>query len=72
MDDNNLKIWRERWPALQEVQRAEAQAMTIEDRWRKFEVLVGMAEVLGPNLARRDKQAEEVALRWRRLRGLVP
>ena len=68
MDANfDMKFYRERWKAVEEIERQELRAMTIETHWKQINNLVRFAIEHG--LTRDDDKGEmEVFLRWAKLR----
>ncbi|MBM3179545.1 MAG: hypothetical protein FJZ86_04245 [Chloroflexi bacterium] len=69
MDANfDMKFYRERWKAVEEIERQELRAMSIEKHWKQINSLVRFAIENG--LARGEDNSEmEVFLRWTKLRG---
>jgi hypothetical protein len=65
---SELQFYRDRWKAVEEVERQELRAMTIEKHWKQINVLARFA--LENGLIRNDDDGEmEVFLRWARLKG---
>ena len=69
MDANfDMKFYRERWKAVEEIERQELRAMSIEKHWKQINSLVRFA--IENELARGEDNSEmEVFLRWTKLRG---
>lgn len=69
MDANfDIKLYRERWKAVEEIERQELRAMSVEKHWKQINNLVRFAVENG--LMRNDDDNEmEVFLRWAKLRG---
>ncbi len=69
MDANfDIKLYRERWKAVEEFERQELRAMTMEEHWKQINSLFLFAKELG--LTRGDDNGEmEVFLRWAKLKG---
>lgn len=69
MDANfDIKLYRERWKAVEEIERRELRAMSIEQHWRQINNLVRFA--LEHGLTRGGDDGEmEVFQRWAKLRG---
>lgn len=69
MDTNlDMKFYRERWKAVEEIERQELRAMSIEKHWKQINNLVRFAIENG--LARGSDDSEiEVFLRWAKLKG---
>jgi hypothetical protein len=70
MDANfDVKLYRDRWKAVEEIERQELRAMSIEKHWKQINNLVRFAVENG--LMRGDDDHEmEVFLRWAKLREL--
>ena len=68
MDANfDIKLYRERWKAVEEIERQELRAMSIEKHWKQINNLIRFAIENG--LTRNEDKSEmEVFLRWARLR----
>jgi hypothetical protein len=65
---SELQFYRDRWKAVEEVERQELRAMTFEKHWKQINVLARFA--LENGLIRNDDDGEmEVFLRWARLKG---
>jgi hypothetical protein len=69
MDANfDIKMYRERWKAVEEIERQELRAMSLEEHWRQINSLFRFALDLG--LTRGDDDGEMVVfLRWAKLKG---
>jgi len=69
MDANfDIKFYRERWKAVEEIERQELRAMTIETHWKQINNLVRFAIENGLNSGE-DNSEMEVFLRWAKLKG---
>ena len=71
MDANfDMKFYRERWKAVEEIERQELRAMSAETHWKQINNLIRFAIKHG--LTRGDDDGEmEVFLRWAKLRGIA-
>ncbi|MFH2101798.1 MAG: hypothetical protein ABIJ39_00370 [Chloroflexota bacterium] len=69
MDTNfDIRFYRERWKAVEEIERQELRAMPIEMHWKQINSLARFAIENG--LTRGDDDSEmEVFLRWAKLKG---
>jgi len=69
MDTNfDIRFYRERWKAVEEIERQELRAMSIEMHWKQINSLARFAIENG--LTRGDDDGEmEVFLRWAKLKG---
>jgi hypothetical protein len=64
----DLKFYRERWKAVEEIERQELRAMSVEKHWKQINNLIRFAIENG--LTRRDDDGEmEVFRRWAKLKG---
>jgi len=62
------KFYRERWKAVEEIERQELRSMPIEKHWKQINILARFAIENG--LTRSDDDGEmEVFLRWAKLKG---
>lgn len=59
---------RGRWKEVEEIQRQELRAMTMEERWRQLNNLARFAMEIGMNVER-DESEREVILRWAKLKA---
>lgn len=58
---------RDRWKAVEEIEREELRASTIKQNWRKLNAIMIRARLLG--LSHKDDDGEmEVFLRWAKLK----
>ena len=62
MDVGNIRLYKDRWRAVEEVERQELRAMTLEDHWRKLNAIVRFAVETGMEFDR-DGSEMEVILR---------
>jgi hypothetical protein len=71
MDANfDIKLYRERWNAVAEIERQELRAMSIEKHWKQINNLVRFA--LENGLTRGNDDGEmEVFLRWAKLKAAI-
>lgn len=66
-DMTNIKLYRERWKAVEEVERQELRAMSIEKHWQQINNLIRFAVENGLTRGNDDSEME-VFLRWAKLR----
>ncbi|MBE0682887.1 MAG: hypothetical protein IH589_13330 [Anaerolineales bacterium] len=68
MDSNfDIKLYRERWKAVEEIERRELRASTIQSNWQQLNSILRRSMRLG--LARRGDDGEmEIFRRWNILR----
>ena len=67
MDVGNIRLYKDRWKAVEKVERQELRAMTLEDHWRKLNAIVRFAIESGMEFDR-DESEMEVILRWAKLK----
>lgn len=60
---------RGRWKEVEEIQRQELRAMTLEEHWQKLNAIVRFAIETGMKIERDDSEME-VILRWAKLKAL--
>ena len=70
MDKISAQAYRQRWIAVEEVEKLEAQNASVETRWLQLNELVGMAIALGI-LPVEDREEEVVRARWLRIKGIT-
>lgn len=68
MDVGDIRLYRERWKAVEEIERQELRAMTPEEHWRKLNAIVRFAMEAGMETNRDDSEME-VFLRWAELKA---
>ena len=69
MDANfDIKMYRERWKAVEEIERQELRAMSLDEHWRQINSLFQFAFVLG--LTHGDDGEKDVVLRWAKLKDI--
>lgn len=69
MNKDEIKFHlRDRWKAVEEIERQELRAMTLEDHWRKLNSIVRFAIEAGMRIERDDSEMD-VMLRWARLKA---
>jgi len=68
MEVGDIRFYKERWKAVEEIERQELRAMTLEDHWRKLNAIVRFAIETG--MKREDDDGEmEVFLRWEKIKA---
>jgi hypothetical protein len=63
MDVGDVHFYKERWKAVEEIERQELRAMTLEDHWRKLNAIARFAIETGLEKDWDDGEME-VFLRW--------
>lgn len=66
MEVGDIHFYRERWKAVEEIERQELRAMSLEERWRKINAIARFAIENG--LQRDDDGEMEVFLRWAKIK----
>ena len=67
MEVGDIRLYKDRWKAVEEIERQEMRAMTLEDHWRKLNAIVRFAMEMGMENNRDDSEME-VFLRWAELK----
>ncbi len=68
MEVGDIRLYRERWKAVEEIERQELRAMTLEEHWRKLNAIARFAIETG--MQRNDDEGEmEVFLRWAKIKA---
>jgi hypothetical protein len=65
---SDIKFYRERWKAVEEIERQELRAMSIEKHWKQINNLFRFA-ILNELARGNDNSELEVFLRWAKLKG---
>ena len=68
MDVGDIRLYRERWKAVEEVERQELRAMTVEEHWRKLNAIVRFAIEAGMKRDNDDEEME-IILRWAKIKA---
>jgi hypothetical protein len=67
MEIGDIRFYRERWKAVEEIERQELRAMTLEEHWRKLNAIARFAIEAG--MQGDDDECEmEVFLRWAKIK----
>ena len=68
MEVGDIRFYRERWKAVEEIERQELRAMTLEEHWQKLNAIVRFAIETG--MQHDDDEGEmEVLLRWAKIKA---
>ena len=68
MEVGDIRFYRERWKAVEEIELQELRAMTLEEHWRKLNAIVRFAIETG--MQHDDDEGEmEVLLRWAKIKA---
>ena len=68
MEVGDIRFYKERWKAVEEIERQELRAMTLEEHWRKLNAIVRFAIETGMNQDR-DNGELEVFQRWAKIKA---
>lgn len=68
MQVGNIRLYKDRWKAVEEIERQELRAMSFEDHWRKLNAIVRFALGTGMEI-KRDNSEMEVFSRWSKLKS---
>jgi hypothetical protein len=68
ISDDLIAIYRNRWRAVEEIERQEAQTDSIELRWKQLISLVNLARGLNI-LPTQDEDETAVIMRWAKLKS---
>ena len=68
MEVGDMRLYKERWKAVEEIERQELRAMTPEQHWQKLNAIVRFA--IETDMAMESNDGEmEVWLRWTKLKA---
>jgi hypothetical protein len=68
MEVGDIRSYIERWKAVEEIERQELRAMTLEDHWRKLNAIARFAIETG--MQREEDDGEmEVFQRWAKIKA---
>ena len=68
MEVGDIRLYKERWKAVEEIEQQELRAMTPEQHWRKLNAIVRFAIETGMEQDKDDGEME-VFLRWAELKA---
>jgi hypothetical protein len=69
MEVGDIRFYKERWKAVEEIERQELRALTLEEHWQKLNAIVRFA--LEAGMKRNDDNGEmEVFLRWAEIKAM--
>jgi len=68
MEVGDIRFYKERWKAVEEIERQELRAMTLEEHWRKLNAIVRFAIETGMNQDK-DNSELEVFQRWAKIKA---
>jgi len=68
MEIGDIRLYKDRWKAVEEIERQELRAMTLEEHWRKLNAIVRFAIEMGME-KKHDDGEMDVFLRWAELKA---
>jgi hypothetical protein len=68
MEVGDVRFYKDRWKAVEEIERQELRAMTLEEHWRKLNAIVRFAIEMGMEKNKDDSEME-VFLRWAEIKA---
>lgn len=67
MNPADVRFYRERWKAVEEIERQELRAMSMEEHWQQMNAIIKRGILLG--MSRGDDDGEmEVFVQWKRIK----
>ncbi len=69
MEVGDIRLYKERWKAVEEIEQQELRAMTPEQHWQKLNAIVRFAIETDMEIDNNDGEME-VFLRWAKLKAL--
>ena len=63
MEVGNIRLYKDRWKAVEEIERQELRAMSLEEHWRKLNAIARFAIEMGME-NKQDDSEMDVFLRW--------
>lgn len=70
LDRETLEAYQRRWQAVEQVEKTERRTATVEERWRRLNSLLRMADTLGLHPEDGAIQPDPAHQRWNQLRTL--
>ena len=67
MEVGNIRLYKDRWKAVEEIERQELRAMSLEEHWRKLNAIARFAIEMGME-NKQDDSEMDVFLRWAELK----
>jgi len=67
MDVDDVRFYKKRWKAVEEIERQELRSASMEDRWRQLNAIWRLAKGLGLSFDP-DPGEAEVRRRWAKLK----
>lgn len=67
MEVGNIRLYKDRWKAVEEIEQQELRAMSLEEHWRKLNAIARFAIEMGME-NKQDDSEMDVFLRWAELK----
>jgi hypothetical protein len=67
MEVGDIRFYRERWKAVEEIERQELRAMSLEERWQKLNAIIRFAREMPAKGAGEDEEEMELLWRWAKM-----
>ena len=58
MEVGNIRLYKDRWKAVEEIEKQELRAMTLEQHWRKLNAIARFAIEMGVEKKQDDSEME--------------
>jgi len=65
----NIRFYRERWKAVEEIERQELRAMSLEERWQKLNAIIRFAREMPGKGAGKMRKNMELFWRWAKMKA---
>jgi len=69
MEVGNIRLYKDRWKAIDEIRRQELRAMTPEEHWRRLNAIVRFAIESNMEVDKNNSEMDEF-LQWTKLKVL--
>jgi len=69
MEVGNIRLYKDRWKAIDEIRRQELRAMTLEEHWRRLNAIVRFAIESNMEVDKNNSEMDEF-LQWTKLKVL--
>jgi hypothetical protein len=67
MEVGNIRLYKDRWKAVEEIEQQELRAMSLEEHWQKLNAIARFAIEIGMD-NKQDDSEMDVFLRWAELK----
>lgn len=67
MEVGDIRLYKDRWKAVEKIEQQELRAMTLEEHWRKLNAIARFAIEIGM-AKEHDDEEMQVFLRWAELK----